>query len=526
MPAPTQSSVLDARIRKEILAVLKSPGRTLAIFGVALLGLTGVVSAVSADSGNIDPARDGHSSLTIHKYAGMPEGAAHDGQQLPVAPDLEPLKGVRFSLYQLGVQSGGSCVPVDLETAAGWDTVDALNAGTLDRDSFCEARWFSDVTNDQGTIVFNDLDLGFYYVEETHPGDNKIVEAVEPFFVTVPTPTVGAGDGADYFWNYDVVVYPKNQISDAPTKVITDQPDGLIVGSNVTWVISAPIPDTVNPLTRVSIYDALLSALTYTDSSVVVMPKGSTDPVDAIPLKKGEHYTMSGEAERWANDLYWNFTPEGLDVVNANREGTIVIDLVTAVNSTYNGTIPNAPGPEHVGYGAIFNDATTPGDRTPYTYWANLVVGKVDESDPANYLSGAEFALTELVDDVCPAFDADDAIATGTTNADGWVLWDAPVNTTVLGVWVQNSNVALDAPVKEYCLYETKAPAGYVAKSGGTVVEARPLSGSPVMVEVPNAIRQGPELPVTGATGVVILAVVGVLLVGVGAFLVIRGRRQ
>ena len=60
------------------------------------------------------------------------------------------------------------------------------------------------VTNTEGIAIFNNLQLGRYYVCETRTPEN-VLEPIEPFLVDIPR-TNKSGDT----WDYDVYVYPKN----------------------------------------------------------------------------------------------------------------------------------------------------------------------------------------------------------------------------------------------------------------------------------------------------------------------------
>jgi len=71
-----------------------------------------------------------------------------------------------------------------------------------------------DKTNENGKTIKRDLDLGLYLCIETKVPE-MVTSTTNPFFVSLPMTTVSgdansASPEGGHFWNYDVVVYPKN----------------------------------------------------------------------------------------------------------------------------------------------------------------------------------------------------------------------------------------------------------------------------------------------------------------------------
>ncbi len=502
------------------------------------MGLVGVVglttTAFAADSGNIDPARDGTSSLTVHKYLGLSsdEFGPNNGSLLTGddIPDLPVAEGVEFTIQQVGVKGADdSCTPINLLTNDGWDQASEVSEDGLGTD-YCLIVGSAETleTDESGVAEFEDLSFGMYYVTEGDDnGDNNIVQKVDPFFVTVPYPSYSGETGADHVWTYDVHVYPKNQASEAPEKTIEERPSDLIIGSTVTWTISAVIPDTADAITEASIYDLLDDRLSYVSSTVKI---GDAD------VAAGD---VTSPSEGDTDAITWTFTdPQGLAAINANKGKTITVEFVTTVTSVGDGEIENAPGIPDNGYGSSFNDTPTPGETTPATYWGQLAILKTDDSETARVLQGAEFQVFEQGAGACAANaeGAGTAIATGTSGADGVVLWDnaTPANSSPLGLWVANYQDVNDVPTegatKDYCVYETKAPVGYVAGSIANPVTITPgeLDENEYTLTVVNTQQDGPDLPLTGADGTRMMIIGGtalVLLAG-GLYLVQRRRNH
>lgn len=95
-----------------------------------------------------------------------------------------------------------------------------------------------------------------------------------------------------------------------------------------------------------------------------------------------------------------------------------------------------------------------------------------------------------------------------------------------LGLFVANSsNGALTNPSKDYCLYETKAPAGY---TGAAVKTVNVKAGTTAIsnVSVTNTQKEGPKLPLTGAQGTLLMVVGGLVLVAAGTGAVVATRKR
>lgn len=472
--------------------------RTAAGAGALALAMAGAMvmgTAASADVGPDQPEAPTEGTLTINKYAG-----AHT--ETPDPDDL--LDGVEFTITQVGRDVGGACTPINLTDAADWDGLDTLftTAPLAPTSPFC----LTDVKQDDVTVdgqVSFDLDVGIYFVEETDPGENPIVSAVPNFYVSIPT-----SNGEDG-WNYDVVADPKNQLMEGPTKTIEEQED-LVVGGEVTWSLSVPIPELNNDdtFTSASIYDTIDSRLSYESSEL---------SIGDFELVEDTHYEVTGNA-------VWTFTEDGLAILDEKQGETISVSLVTTVDEVGDGSIPNDE------YGSEFNDATVPGEPVPYTYWGQLSILKNDDSEPVIALEGAEFQVfLPNTEGVCEAeAPASGSLATGTSNADGVVIWEGVDPEDVLGLWVANVNdgPAVSTPTKDYCVYETEVPAGHTASAAGELVTITPGEENVRELTVVNYKTDGPDLPLTGAQGTLFMTIGGLLLVGVGAGAIVVSRRR
>lgn len=482
---------------------------------LAMAGAVAVGTAASAAPANIDADADG--SLIIHKRVGD-EGAAGDGTVLDPAPG-DPLEGAEFTLWRLGLSDGDLCVPLDLSIFEGWESVPTGTAPSttvgVETAGFCIAEEIgSQETGENGETTFGHLELGLYYVQETDAPAN-IVSRTAPFYVAIPMPL-------DNDWLYNVHVYPKNQELNAPEKTINDdseQPgNGLVVGSVVEWTISQVVPalNDGEEYTSASIWDVLnAEELAYAETLSVTL--------NGDRLADTEDYTIDPDG------VVWQLAEEGLAKLTAGDVLTVVF-TTTVLKVTETGDIsnPGSDGPGTPGYGSEFNGTRVPGGPTPYTYWGQLSIFKHDNSAEKTPLEDAEFKVFEADGGVCTVeVPASGEIATGLSNAEGVVIWDGVTPNDVLGLFVANSeNGPISNPSKAYCVYETKVPAGYTAVPFDALQTVTPGSNNVLHLEIENAQKEGPDLPLTGAQGTIAMTIGGLVLVGAGAGVLVMSRNR
>ena len=451
-----------------------------ALTGALALGSTAFLGGMAAHAAPIDGAQEG--SIIVHKH--VEDAASTDGN-----PAGDPLEGVEFSAQQVLHDPDGAgplpAGPIDMTTAEGWklaEQVFASTAPTLPANFSLDTAKVQ-YTNASGIATFSGLDLGAYLVTETGPGNNLIATAAAPFWVSVPMPT---GDATE--WNYNVDVFPKNTLNDfTPTKTVTDHdlvdPDG-----NVEWTVTAPIPTSDLAYQSFSVSDPGAGGMTF-DSFGDVTLNGTV-------LESGTDYTVSGTSIE--------FTAAGLAKVNAittPATGTGVEAIVTVKINTVVDVIPTN--------GAFNNTATvilngTPTTPSGITNWGELLLNKTTSKD-GTALGGAIFELY--------AADKTTKIAEGTTAADGTLQFD---------VWVGN-----DTDVTEnFWLKETVAPAGHVLPANPwTEVTVNAGQATAATVTIENHLAKGPNLPMTGGTGVALLTLAGVGVLTVALIPSIRRRK-
>jgi fimbrial isopeptide formation D2 family protein/LPXTG-motif cell wall-anchored protein len=542
--------------------------RVAAAAGAVALGLAGLAgaaltaNATEPGAGNIEAGKA--TSLTINKYAG-PQDKDHvpDGTvQTPDPSTHTALKGVEFTITPVTAKGDQSLATNAIDTdPKAWDIISgpdgktplvagdvasvdpATNAATAKNGFVLDAANATVVTTDangvgklaDGTVPT--LPHGLYLVTETGHGDNDIVSQTAPFLVTLPLPQTKGS------WLYDVNVYPKNQILTGPVKTIntTEEQTGVKVGDTVQYKIEQEVPALNEGETYKDavIYDNLDNAELKYDSGELLTNSGTA-------LAEGVDYTFSHEVTTTTDtpaknieNVKWTLTPAGLGKIKKGDTITIVFKA-KVLKVTVTGGIANGPGNGEVGkpgYGSKFNGKTVPGTTTPYTFWGNLEVTKIDESN--NKLANADFSVYE---GGCPADKSQPtgtAVATGTSDSNGLVKWSVNDPATgaagtdgSLGLFVANVNSAT-APdpasfSKDYCVYETKAPAGFIKGDPRTVaIKPGTTATSPAnAIDVTNTQQNHPNLPLTGAAGTIVMTLAGIALVAAGgaAYAVSRKR--
>lgn len=270
-------------------------------------------------------------------------------------------------------------------------------------------------------------------------------------------------------------------------------------------------------------------------NSSVTLTKEGEEPVT---LTEDTHYTVTGKDDR---KFKWEFTDQdGLEALNGHPGWRVEIVLTTKVNSL--GDEPDLGVIGNTEYGVSYNDNKKPGEGTPYRFFGTLELRKLgvpagstvvptDKDFAAmenelptgtTYVKGATFQVYPLTDaEECRADTPDTGlIATGTSGDGGIVVWDSPSGSTSLGLFVGESYDPFESrpQQRDYCVYETVAPAGFTAMDGPLRVTIAPGEDRAATWNIPNVQKEGPNLPLTGAAGttLIVLARTGLIAVAVG----------
>lgn len=495
---------------------------------LSLVGLGAMTTAAHAAPGPDQPDSPKAGSLHIHKYVADQSDTPGNGTEQEI--DGTPLEGVEFTIWRLGVDKSGTCKPIDLTDANAWNSSVPTGKAPADIEAvkqagYCVVSTDKGKTAADGSLNFDALALGLFYVAETDVSGAKdvngpvtVVSHAAPFYVTVPLPN--AGD-----WLYNVHAYPKNQIANSPSKTISDttKQKGLRVGDTVEYTITQAVPklnasqgDTYK---TASIWDNLGTSLAYNATGQLTL--------NGTELVEGTDYEIVQNGAL----VTWKLTGALSRLKAGDKLAVVFTAKVTQVTPTGDIANPGSKDPTKPGYGSEFNGNTSPDGPTPYTYWGNLTVKKVDEKSKP--LVGAEFQIYPSANNSTCETDiakAGDRVATGRSVASGVVEWDhTDPASSPLGLFVANSSDGeLANPSKVYCLYETKVPAGYNGV-GVQTVTLKPGTTATAGVNdlaIKNVQKVTPDLPLTGAQGTWAMVAGGLALVAVGGSALTLTRRR
>lgn len=456
---------------------------------------------------NIDVQKQ-DASITIHKMLNPDQTKTATGEEDPDAAGT-PLQGVTFKITKLNL---GLDSNADLERAA---QLTPEAAGGLKTDTTFQ------VTTPEAGVVTQTVPVGVYLVEELTPAAEATLMAggerinpkdlvpAKPFVVRVPMRNV-AGNA----WNYDIHVYPKNS-TDALIKEVKDA--GKNGGGIIAYTIKVAAPLVQGEAYRTKFvvkdnYDAAkLENLTVTS---VKVGDQLVDPVNYDIADNDGELTVTFKTGAEGRLVY--------DIPN-NSEVAVTVDA--RIKSTAQGEIKNKAF-------RIDRDSTMESDSTKPTNEVNTYVGAVKvvkKGLGGEALEGAEFELYRCVPKAGDKWELKgEAIQTLTTIKDGTAT-TKPLHVTD---FEDNSTTVADEN-QNYCLKETKAPAGYVTPKDDAAITHFTLTrenlGAPgyttikMLPEITNEPSDTPDLPLTGGQGVALLVLLGA---GVGGAAVYSARRN
>ena len=522
--------------------------------------------------------------LSIHKYL-KPEGVQEEkratGEEMTPAPTSDPVEGVEFTVTL--VKKDGA-TDLDLTTNQGWKDaegiVKAFNAAgtaeekkkavTLDMTQTSKVK-----TSAAGLAEFPNLKPGLYLVEESSVAGAKVnskevtVLPSSPFLITVPMSKDGNAGTTE--WNWDLHVYPKNTSVDVK-KDVNDRKKN--VGDEMEYTIRTAIPlvDGDKTLDKYTVIDPLDGEWVSIDSAqlankVKVEVEGATP---GVTLTNDVDYKIDyydGATAQPPTDpkhkvVRVGFTTEGLQKLQqARKTGTAdtkvkttltvkidkmptdgVIDNVAylAPSSEYSDTpqpkpndppspeLPPIPGiPPTPGVPPV-TPVTPPTPPVPSekvtSKLGKVKIVKHKNSDTGTKLNGAEFELY-----YCSDMTQKLTVNTKnkfTTEGNGEVL----IEGLHLSNHYNNSAQAGDGNVDDYCLLETKAPAGYEKSPEPikfTLTDGADAAVVSLDLNVPNTPKNaGFNLPFTGGAGLFAATSAGLVILIAAAYAIISLKRR
>lgn len=430
-------------------------------------------------------------------------------------------------------------------------------------------------TDANGHSKVGGLEQGLYLVVETRVPEN-VTSTCNPFFVSLPMTTI-EGKG----WNYDVTVYPKNQTGspDLEKTVREDKnstgknggtgdiADGYAhtvtasVGDVVEYQIISILPTITSKATSLTTYtfaDTLSEGIRYNRSDVVIeffRDAGCTDQITAWDEDSGKFVVSYDDAQ---NTMTIGMTETGL--ADINESASVYTDSVKrgysdcTMRITYTATLTadaqlgDTDNPNEValtwkrtntGYFDTLQDCCH-----VYTYGVDVLK---QFSDGKGDLTNVSFLLRNDTDDVYVIAEQRD----GMYYVKGFTGKKADATTFVPN---DSGHIIVNGLEDDtYTLTETDTDKGYVLLKDGieiiiTAVEGESaceicgaklltasgsVNGDAVDMEDGNAIvpltvinNPGFDLPKTGGYGTWMFSVGGCMLLGVAAFIVVRGRKH
>lgn len=534
---------------------------TLGVAGVLCLGLSGLgATALAAPSGpgNIDFDK-ADASITINKHVkdeakASPGNAKGDDKGVKGAPVAD----VVFTAYKL---------EADLKQNEAWTNLSTLvvpgDACGADYNSPAAAVGSFNVSKadpkvfpatDQAGVATTNVPVGAYLVCETQSPAN-VTEKAAPFVVTVPFPNTaenkdrGAGNNSDGTWLYNVTVYPKNVLVNAPTKGVKVNAAGIKTGEQVEFPVTATVPTIADDrdFKYFMVSDPMSADLTElaVKSVVLVDPTGAAQEAE-VPA--GNYTKTTNGAE-----INVSFNEAGLGWLKANAMGKQIKVTFTAKVANVNAKIDNVANfyVDSVPKGTPTTPPTTPpGKPVPsnkvVTAWGGASIFKQDKQSSLA-LEGATFEVYAAKDpwaDTCKPEIADsDNPDTGfdetkpvsinnvsqfKSTAEGKIDLDGLFVDSKVGAG--DADVAVDHQARCYVVKEISAPAGYVLPTGnGVFTPLKVTAGSTTeagKITVDNTKTTVPQLPLTGAAGKILMTVGGLSLMAIAVGFVLAARKR
>ena len=430
-------------------------------------------------------------------------------------------------------------------------------------------------TDAAGHTSAENLGQGLYLVVETGVPEN-VTSTCNPFFVSLPMTTV---DGTG--WNYDVTVYPKNQIGNPTLEKtvresknstgknsgsLTDIGDGYAhtatasVGDVVDYQIISTLPTITSKATSLSEYtyvDTMSKGIRYNKQDVVIeffKDAGCTDKITTWAEDSGK-FTVTYDDT--ANTMTIRMTEAGLTEINESE--SVYTDSVKrgysdcTMRITYAATLT---ADAQMGDKDNPNDVVLTWKRTNATYFDTLedcchvYTYGIDVlkqfSDNGGNMKNVKFRLHNDTDDCYIIADLKDGIyyAKGITSKKSDATTFIPNSSghiVVKGLEDDAYSLTEIATDKGYVLLKDAvkiviktAESGQCEKCGAKLLTATgTVNGKDISMTEGNAIvpltvinNPGFDLPKTGGYGTWMFTIGGVGLLGVAAFIVVKFRKR
>ena len=484
-------------------------------------------------------AADNNGKIHVHKFQGAPDANLKNDGTEQTTTGKTPLEGIQFDIYKVKGLDLSKNADVKVASEIGTMKLTAQNITsskiqvTGGKEYTLEKIGNGGKTNNQGVVDFESLSTNTLYVinedlaNSTPVGVEKAnITPSAPFAVALPM-TVPDGANGTKTTN-EVHVYPKNAVN---TFKKTVQDKNKKIGEDVTYTLTTtPVFTDTNNDGKIdsqdiggyfAFKDTLPANVTYKDVAVTINGQKATLTDD---------YT----AKNTSGTVLIEFTNAGINKIVAGK-GEVKAVITATLGESQTGLTSNQA--EFFPNKYSHDQGKGVKSNTVVSKYGDIVVHK--KSNDGKDLKKGEFKIYRATTTNCSAMETTE-LATETTNDKGLLKF----SNLQLSNWNEGKNVE-NNQVKPYCVKETKAPAGYqllpevhevkLTKEGkvditNTDWATLTANGANAKVKVgENGIEiinyKNSQLPLTGAAGITILTIAGLIALAGGIFISV-GRRK
>ncbi len=415
------------------------------------------------------------------------------------------------------------------------------------------------LTNSKGKSVKTGLNVGLYLVVETKVPEN-VIDTTNPFFVSLPM-TVN-GDT----WNYDVVVYPKNETGN-PTldKEVRESQSSTgktaeygscataTAGDIVEYKIQSTLPvvkSNATFLTKYCFVDTLSKGISYIENEIVFEIYSDAECTQKVAdwTEDKSLFTVTYDNNIMTVDI----TKSGLtEINNKYSEHTVVIKYKAKVNSDDSLILGESGNPNKVELtwkrtSEKYYD-TLEADAIVYSFGIDITKHFSDITDNEAYESGlydkVEFKVYNETDKVWLVAENLDGIyyVTGYTADENIATVFVPIKVsdevgkvkvfgveddvyTIIETKTADGYTLLEDDVELSIVFENEKPTASIAGKAVEMNADKQSQNAMVAISVVN--DKIPDLPVTGDTGMVMIVAIGVIIMTGAVITVVKINRK
>ncbi len=291
------------------------------------------------------------------------------------------------------------------------------------------------------------------------------------------------------------------------------------INKTVYWKVSADIPEVVSKLDTYKIIDTLSKGLTYESIEIKV-------EVDGNPISENDYTVATEPSEDGATVITVDITNKS--TLSGHETCDVIITTTLNENAIIGGDNPNEAKLVYT------NDVNTDSTYEKITEKPEVHTGGYSwfKSDiSGNPLSGAEFSVYRTMEDAKANTNPIKFVLgedgkyymSEASNASATVVSGFNGMTTILGLkYGENGMESADGETTYY-VAETKSPSGYsLLKEPFEIVVNATSHNYTEGVNVNVVDTSTPIFPNTGAYTAIFLSALGIAVIGIGAFFIIK----